>query len=300
MKRIFLIFLIVMMVIMIHHARRSGPGRIGAPRGHERRALFASHRENGEHPDAEVINQARGAIDDAKRAIDEARREARKAIDEARREARHAIEQARREVRQQVSRQGATPADPPATETAAGLPVPIVPGTLVTIADTKTPETNSRPERAAATRSVVSQICATEERAKADGRKALDTTVAEWLLPEVPTSWTPPAKMVDALVKDTRIQPVVKDYGTLYVAELTVDSSAERRAALVDVYQQEQVTHRLTLLGGGLAFALICLAAISGYIRTDEATKGYYTNRLKLAAAAGVGAAGVLIYQVLA
>jgi len=49
-----------------------------------------------------------------------------------------------------------------------------------------------------------------------------------------------------------------------------------------------------------LGFVLICLAAISGYIRTDEATKGYYTNRLRMLTAAGVGAAGVLIYQVLA
>ena len=45
------------------------------------------------------------------------------------------------------------------------------------------------------------------------------------------------------------------------------------------------------------AFVLICLAAVSGYIRTDEATKGYYTNRLRMLAAAGVGAAGVVIYQ---
>ena len=53
------------------------------------------------------------------------------------------------------------------------------------------------------------------------------------------------------------------------------------------------------LLGGGLGFALTCLAAVAGFIRADEATKGYYTNRLRLLAAAGVGAAGVAIYQAL-
>jgi hypothetical protein len=42
---------------------------------------------------------------------------------------------------------------------------------------------------------------------------------------------------------------------------------------------------------------LMCLASVSGYIRADEATKGYYTNRLRMLAAAGVGAGGVLIYQ---
>ncbi len=53
-------------------------------------------------------------------------------------------------------------------------------------------------------------------------------------------------------------------------------------------------------LGGSLGFVLICLAAISGYIRADEATKGYYTNRLRLLAAAGVGAAGVIVYRMVA
>ena len=62
-----------------------------------------------------------------------------------------------------------------------------------------------------------------------------------------------------------------------------------------------QLVHRrLVVLGGSLAFVLICLAAVSGYIRADEATKGYYTNRLRMLAAAGVGAAGVVIYQMVA
>jgi hypothetical protein len=69
---------------------------------------------------------------------------------------------------------------------------------------------------------------------------------------------------------------------------------------LVDVFHREQVRDRLTVLGGIFGFVLICLAAISGYIRTDEATKGYYTNRLRMLTAAGVGAGGVLIYQMLA
>jgi hypothetical protein len=60
------------------------------------------------------------------------------------------------------------------------------------------------------------------------------------------------------------------------------------------------VARRLGLLGGGLGFVLACLATVSGYIRADEATKGYYTNWLRLASATGVGAAGVLIYQMLA
>jgi len=147
---------------------------------------------------------------------------------------------------------------------------------------------------------VTGLISATEERAKADARRKLQENVVTWLEPEVPASWTPPPRLLDAMVLETRIKPVVKDYGTLYEAELKFDASPGRRTQLVEVYNRELVERRLISLGGALAFVLICLAAVSGYIRADEATKGYYTNRLRMLAAAGVGAAGVLIYQMVA
>ncbi len=68
----------------------------------------------------------------------------------------------------------------------------------------------------------------------------------------------------------------------------------------MDAYNRDLVRHRLVTLGGSLGFVLICLAAVSGYIRADEATKGYYTNRLRLLAAAGVGAAGVIVFKMVA
>ena len=101
------------------------------------------------------------------------------------------------------------------------------------------------------------------------------------------------------MVLDTQIQPVVKEYGTLYEATLRADFSPARRDKIVRVYERELVARRLALLGGVLGFVLVCLGALAGYIQADEATKGYYTNRLRLAAAAGVGAAGVAIYQIL-
>ena len=83
----------------------------------------------------------------------------------------------------------------------------------------------------------------------------------------------------------------------MYITHLKLDTTPERRAQLVKLYNHELVGRRLINLGGSLAFILMCLAAVSGYIRADEATKGYYTNRLRMLAAAGVGAGGVLIYQ---
>ena len=148
---------------------------------------------------------------------------------------------------------------------------------------------------------ITGQVSATEDRASEEARKELERKVTEWLeASSVPRSWKPPARQVDGMILETKVRPIVTDYGTVYEAELRVDASPERKASLVAAYHRQLVHSRLVLLGGALAFFLTCLAAISGYIRADEATKGYYTNRLRLLAAAGVGASGVLIYQMVA
>jgi len=59
------------------------------------------------------------------------------------------------------------------------------------------------------TRIVKGQISATEERAKADVRNALRDDVVDWLGSEVPGSWTPPSRLIDALILETQINPVV-------------------------------------------------------------------------------------------
>ena len=106
--------------------------------------------------------------------------------------------------------------------------------------------------------------------------------------------------MVDGMIQEIIVIPHERDYGTVYEATLKVNVSPAMRARLVAAYHREQVMERLAVLGAVLAFVLVLLAAVSGYIRADEVTKGYYTNRLRLAAAAGVGAAGLAIYRWLA
>ncbi|AMV39137.1 hypothetical protein [Planctomyces sp. SH-PL62] len=148
-------------------------------------------------------------------------------------------------------------------------------------------------------RQVVGQVSATEERAKADAHRQLEDEVRSWLDPQVPMSWRPPGHLLNELVVETRVTPEEKPYGTVYTANLETDFSAPRRERLVEAYRSHVVQQRIVKLGGVFGFLLVCLAATSGYIRADEATKGYYTNRLRLAAAAAVGASGVLIYQML-
>jgi hypothetical protein len=217
------------------------------------------------------------------------------------------------------------------------LPVPVVPGSRVTEAQTSTPKppvpprppapprqprarvqrgqppSPPRPPAAAATptpielTSVKGRISATEQRAHDDARARLESKLREWLEPDVPKAWKVPVPLVDGLVREVRVtpvaapsDPVARDYGPMYEAEMRVDLSNPRRAEIVEAYRHEQTLKRLGVLGALFAFVLVCLAVISGYIRADEATKGYYTNRLRLAAAVGAGAAGVAVYRWLA
>ena len=153
-------------------------------------------------------------------------------------------------------------------------------------------------------RTIAGDICATEDQCDPTRRRSCELKVGEWLAPDVPASWTPPAGLIQAMIVESKVDPHVsqrgKEYGPTYVATLTADFSPRRRAELVDTHGRDLVRHRLATLGGSLGFVLICLAAVSGYIRADEATKGYYTNRLRTVAAAGIGAAGVILYKMVA
>jgi hypothetical protein len=150
------------------------------------------------------------------------------------------------------------------------------------------------------TRTISGRLSATPERARNDARLMLAREVANWIGPEVPRAWKAPARLIDAMVLDDQIKTVEKDLGTLYEASVRANFAPARRTEIVETYHRELVARRLAVLAGILAFVLACLAALAGYIRADEATKGYYTTHLRLAAAAGVGAAGVVIYQLLA
>jgi hypothetical protein len=205
-----------------------------------------------------------------------------------------------------------------------GLPVPVIDGSRVTEARIETPEPPAPPDPPrppAAPRppkppkhsfhptpavadegpelKVTGRLSATDARARKDARARLEEVLGERLEPDVPRSWKVPAAMVDGLIKNSSVAVRPRDYGRMYEATLTIDLSPAKRARIVAAYHHELVMNRLAALGGLLTFVLVCLATVSGYIRADEATKGYYTTRLRLAAAAGVGAAGVLIYQMI-
>jgi hypothetical protein len=140
----------------------------------------------------------------------------------------------------------------------------------------------------------------TPERAEQDARTKLEQAVSAWLVPDAGPGWKAPAQLVDGLVQGPpAMRQIEREYATLDQAALKVDLSSDQRAAFIKAYHKEQGKKRIGLLGGVLTFVLACLGILTAYIRTDEATKGYYTNRLRMLAAAGVGAAGVGLYHFL-
>lgn len=261
MKRMMLILFIGLMVIWAIRARHGGP-----PHGRDH------------------------AIHHAKHAIAQAGHEARQALREAGDEVRDALRQAREEIQESFDDPDLDPATD--RENADDLPVPIIRGSRVVDAQLETPA-----PAAASVQTITGLLSATEARALAEAKTALDRTVAHWLEPDVKAPWTPPANLVKSTVLASTTKLIHKDYGDLYATELKLDLSPEKRRAFLSVYSREVVRGRMITLGGGLGFILVCLAVVSGYIRADEATRGYYTQRLRLLAAAGVGAAGVMIYQ---
>ena len=175
-------------------------------------------------------------------------------------------------------------------------------------------------------RVLVGRLSASEKRAREDLLKAVESEIADWLAADVPTTWKVPSEVIASMAREgTYVQEVtrsLKSFGswdapeikssstpevaglddlyTLYRAGQRLDFSSHRRALILERYRRELAAQRMQRLGGGLALALAALAVLSGYIKADEATKGYYTNRLRLAAAAGLGAAGVVAYRFLA
>jgi hypothetical protein len=254
---------------------------------------------------------------DVKQALKEAGHEIRHAVGEASDDVHHAIDEVRGALFCEND-------DKPAVverEEADGLPVPIVPGTRVTEAQAVAPapprsvviKRSKSGKVVGAARSVTpvavntnaamipkleGRISATPERADNEAHAALRETITGWLEPDVPSSWSLPERELDMLVLETNLETVVRnEYGPMYITHLKLDTTPAHRDKLVKLYNRELVGHRLINLGASLTFILMCLAAVSGYIRADEATKGYYTNRLRMLAAAAVGAGGVLIYQ---
>jgi hypothetical protein len=145
---------------------------------------------------------------------------------------------------------------------------------------------------------LMSDWMSSEERARRDLEKRLREQLSRWLVDSgVEPGWSPPDRLVGPLLPPAELEEQDRDYARLYRASAALELTAEQRGRLVREYDRQVAEKRLGLLGGVLGFVLACLGVTTAYVRADEASRGYYTNRLRLVAAAAVGAAGVVLVQ---
>jgi hypothetical protein len=109
--------------------------------------------------------------------------------------------------------------------------------------------------------------------------------------------WEVPAAYVnDATIAARFVEPVQRDYGTMYRTHLLMELTPEHRLDLEHLWRHQVVRARIGSAVGGLGLIVLVLATAAGYLKLDDATRGYYSGRLKLAALAVLtgGAATVL------
>lgn len=125
-----------------------------------------------------------------------------------------------------------------------------------------------------------------------------------------PVRWEVPVSYVqDHLVRDQFVTEVNWEAEgvdsppfaePMFQTHLLLELTPKQRDALLGMWQEDVLVERIRWLAAGSAFVLVLLATLAGYLRLDEATRGYYSGRLKLAAVAVVGVAGVALLRVLA
>ncbi len=148
-------------------------------------------------------------------------------------------------------------------------------------------------------RVVTGELWATPEEAIED---ALDRAVpiVQGLADESdarqPRAWRVPPRLVsDHLVRKEYLEKVDWTYGPMYRAHLLLELSPETRRIVLAEWCQAMAHQRLSQLGAGLAFVLVCLTSLLGYLRVDEATRGYYTPWLLTGAVAVVGSSAAIL-----
>jgi hypothetical protein len=130
--------------------------------------------------------------------------------------------------------------------------------------------------------------------------KDAQTKIAAWAVADDPSlHWKPSMSLVQKLVKrqdrgDRDVEPV----GLLREVSLQVDVTQSDLQTIQQEVREFRSTQRMLFLGKILAGLVAFFAAVAGYFRLEEATKGYYTNWLRLGALGFVTAVGVALFLV--
>jgi hypothetical protein len=149
---------------------------------------------------------------------------------------------------------------------------------------------------------VQSELWATRDEAANDAMDRAATAAREFVGQvdsRAIAAWDIPAWLVhDHLLREPPyVEEVDWTYGPMYRAHVLLDFSPEKRELLLSHWRESLTSRRLGQVGAGLGFAVLCLATLLGYLRLDDATKGYYTAWLRTGAVAVVGGSAAALYH---
>jgi hypothetical protein len=109
----------------------------------------------------------------------------------------------------------------------------------------------------------------------------------DWLAEEGPFDWTPPPEYLrqKGLVSfSAPTEQELKLAGPMKVVKMDLTVTAGQAEEIQKVARQHRMTQRQWLLGRVLVGLVALLLVAGGYLRLEEATRGYYTTLLRAAA----------------
>jgi hypothetical protein len=149
---------------------------------------------------------------------------------------------------------------------------------------------------------VESELWATRDEARMDVLERASTRVANFAAEAAPhlhgTMTVPTWVVQDHMLREPiYIEEVAWDYGPMYRANALLDLSPNKRELVLSQWHAELVHKRITQIGGGLGFLLVCVATLFSYLRLDDATRGYYSRWLATGGMAVVAASAAAFYR---
>jgi hypothetical protein len=126
----------------------------------------------------------------------------------------------------------------------------------------------------------------------------LASETADYLFEHGLTDWRPDANDIRSILKPNvvRDQKNFEDLGTLEHVTVTAELTPPALRKFQKEARQQRASGRMMGLGKGLGMLVVLLAALGGYFRLEEATKGYYTTWLRLTTLGFISAAATTLW----
>jgi hypothetical protein len=149
---------------------------------------------------------------------------------------------------------------------------------------------------------IVSERWATKGEARRDAVERAALRAGEFAAeaePRIRDAWPVPMWFIqDHMLREPIfVEEIDWTYGPMYQAYLLLDLAPAKRELILSQWHSTIVQKRMNQVGGGLGFLLICVATLLGYLRLDDATRGYYTRWLATGAVAVVVASAAAVYR---